>query len=272
VATSKKGVAAGNPGSNPNGLDQLNVSWWYDWSPNQSLYGAGYTGSAVYVPEFWSTSSSELLPLSVVPAAKKSPWVFTFDDPDQSSQSDLTVNEAIQAWPTVEADSDSKLIGAPDIASYEDGWLTNFLNSASANGYTVNFLVLHEYPNGYGTSLATQVSTFENYIVSVHNAHPNYQIVVNEFALVNTNGFNGNGITASEQIAFINQIVPWLEAQSYILGYSWYDSYSGGTGSDLLNGDGTLTPIGIAYSTSGCIGNSTTPVPTLHVRRYVQNQ
>lgn len=265
-------MGAWTAGSNPNAIDKLNIHWWYDWSPNQSKYGTGYTGNAIYVPEFWNATSTDLIPLSGVPAAAKSPWVFTFNEPDVSNQSDMTVAQAIAAWPTVETDSNSKLVGAPDVSNDSDGWLTSFMRSASADGYTVNFLALHEYPNGYGTSLATQVSTFESYITGVHNAFPNYPIVVNEFALVNRNTWDGTGITAAEQVAFINQVVPWLEAQSYILGYSWYASYEGYYGSDLLNSDGSLSSIGTAYSAVGCVGGATVPAaPSTSSATYTNN-
>jgi Glycosyl hydrolase catalytic core len=260
TATSRKGVAAWTvAGSNPNSIDELNIHWWYDWSPNQSKYGTGYTGGATYVPEFWDDTSTYLLPLSGVSAAASSPWVFTFNEPDVSSQSDMTVSQALSAWYTVEADSDSKLIGAPDVAGTSDGWLSSFMSSASSDGYTVKFLALHEYPNGYGTSLSTQVSTFEDYITGVHNDYPNYPIVVNEFSLVNTNTYDGTGITPAEQVAFIDQVVPWMESQSYIIGYSWFAAYLGGYGSDLLNSDGSLSTIGTAYSTVGCVGSATVP-------------
>jgi hypothetical protein len=266
--TSRKGVGAAVVATNANAIDKLNIHWYYDWSPDNYWY-KGYTGSAIYVPEFWNASSTFLMPIS-----GNSPWVFTFNEPDVSNQSDMTVAEAIDAWPTVEADSDGKLIGAPDIAgslvSGGGSWLSAFMSDASSDGYTVNFLALHVYPDGNGTTTAQQVSSFEAYITSVHDAYPSYPIVVNEFSLVNRSSWNGTNITPAEQVAFINAVVPWLESQSYIIGYSWFEAYDGGYGSDLLSSSGTLSAIGTAYSSVGCVGTSTVPTaPATNPATYI---
>jgi hypothetical protein len=247
--TSKKGVAAYFvANSEPNAIDQLNISWHYDWTPNNSAY-LGYTGAAIFVPEFWDGSL-------IMPESGDSPWVFTFNEPDVVTQSNMTVAQAIADWPTVVADANGKLIGAPDIGgnliSGGGSWLSSFMSSAGTAGDEVDFIALHVYPMGAGTETADQVSSFEDYVTSVHAAYPSYPIVVNEWALANRNTWDPTGITPAAQVAFVNQIVPWLESQPWIIGYSWYDAYNGGIGSDLLNSDGTLSSIGVAYSQLGC--------------------
>lgn len=255
--TPRKGVATYiKAGSNANSIDALNLRWWYDWSPNQRNYGAGYTGSATYIPDFWDATGTNLLPLSGVAAATAAPWVFTFNEPDVSNQSNMTSSQAVSAWPTVVSDAGSRSIGAPAIAIYGDGWLDPFMAGVSKRP---NFLALHEYPEGNGTSLATQVATFKNYILKVHNAYPDLPIILNEFALVNRNTWTGSGVSTSEQIAFMQAMVPWLEAQSFVQGYSWYAAYLGYYNSDLLKSDGSLTPLGQTYSGLGCVGTATTP-------------
>jgi hypothetical protein len=246
--TTKKGVAeyyVSTP--DPNAIDQLNISWYYDWGPTNDMIR--YTGSAVFVPEFWDGSK-------IMKVSGNSPWVFTFNEPDVVTQSNMTVAQAIADWPTVVADADGKLIGAPDIGSnmISGGgpWLSSFMSAAEAAGYEVDFIVLHDYPMGVGTETADQISSFEDYVTSVHAAYPSYPIVVNEFALVNRNTWDSTGMTPAAQVAFVNQVVPWMESQPWIIGYSWYDAYEGGIGSDLLNSDGTLSSIGVAYSQLGC--------------------
>jgi hypothetical protein len=245
--TSKKGVGAWGTSLPPNAIDQLNVSWYYDWQPTNNIIG--YTGPAVFVPEFWDGSW-----LTKISGA--SPWVFTFNEPDIATQSNMTVAQALADWPTVVADADGKLIGAPDISGNlipgGGPWLSSFMSSANAAGDKVDFIVIHDYPMGVGTETADQVSTFESYATSVHAAYPSYPIVINEFALVNRNTWDPTGLTPDAQAAFINQVVPWMETQSWIIGYSWYAAFQGGVGSDLLNSDGSLSPAGAAYSQVGC--------------------
>lgn len=245
--TSKKGVGAWGTSLAPNTIDQLNISWYYDWQPTNNIIG--YTGPAVFVPEFWNGSS-------IAKVSGSSPWVFTFNEPDITTQSNMTVAQAIADWPMVVADADGKLVGAPDISgnlvSGGGPWLSSFMNSANAAGDEVDFIAIHDYPMGVGTETADQVSTFENYATSVHAAYPSYPIVINEFALVNRNTWDPTGMTPAAEAAFVNQVVPWMESQPWIIGYSWYAAYQGGVGSDLLNSDGSLTPIGAAYSQVGC--------------------
>ena len=245
--TSKKGVGAWGTSLDPNAIDQLNISWYYDWQPTNNIIG--YTGPAVFVPEFWDGSY-------ITKVSGTSPWVFTFNEPDIATQSNMTVAQAIGDWPTVVADADGKLIGAPDVSgnlvSGGGPWLSSFMSSADAAGDEVDFIAIHAYPMGVGTETSDQVSTFENYVTSVHAADPSYPIVINEFALVNRNTWDPTGITPAAEAAFVNQVVPWMESQPWIIGYSWYAAFQGGVGSDLLNSDGTLSPIGTAYSQVGC--------------------
>jgi hypothetical protein len=244
--TSKKGLGAWGSSLAPDAIDQLKISWYYDWGPTNNIIG--YTGTAVFVPEFWDGSV-------ITKVSGSSPWVFTFNEPDAVNQSNMTVAQAIADWPTVVADANGKLIGSPDMGDLVSGggsWLSSFMSSAGAAGDEVDFIVLHVYPMGVGTETADQVSTFENFVTSVHAAYPNYPIVINEFALINRDTWDSTGITPAAQVAFVNQVVPWMESQSWIIGYSWYAAFQGGIGSDLLNSDGTLSSIGVAYSQLGC--------------------
>jgi hypothetical protein len=245
--TLKKGVGAWGSSLAPDAIDQLNVSWYYDWQPTDNIIG--YTGPAFFVPEFWNSSM-------IAKESGNSPWVFTFNEPDIVTQSNMTVAQAIAAWPAVMADADGKMIGAPDVSgnlvSGGGPWLSSFMSSALAAGDEVDFIALHDYPMGAGTQTSDQVASFEGYVTSVHAAYPNYPIVINEFALVNRNTWDSTGVTPAAQAAFVNQIVPWMESQPWIIGYSWYAAFQGGLGSDLLDSDGTLSPIGAAYSQVGC--------------------
>jgi hypothetical protein len=245
--TSKKGSGAWGSSLAPNAIDQLNISWFYDWQSANNI--VGYSGPAVFVPMFWNGSM-------ITKVSGSSPWVFTFNEPDIVTQSNMTVAQAIANWSTVVADADGKLIGAPDVSGNlvpgGGPWLSSFMSSAETAGDEVDFIALHDYPMGAGTTTADQVSSFQNYVTSVHSAYPSYPIVFNEFALVNRDTWDSTGVTPAAQAAFVNQVVPWMESQSWILGYSWYAAFQGGIGSDLLLSDGTLSPIGVAYSQVGC--------------------
>jgi hypothetical protein len=244
--TSKKGVGAWGTSLAPDAIDQLNIGWFYDWAPTNSIMG--YTGTAVFVPEFWNGAA-------ITKISGTSPWVFTFNEPDVVTQSNMTVAQALADWSAIEADADGKSIGSPDMGDLVSGggdWMSSFMSSAGADGYEVDFIAIHIYPMGVGTATADQASTLENFVTSVHNAYPSYPIVINEFALVNRDTWDATGMTSAAQVAFVNEVVPWMESQPWIIGYSWYAAYQGGIGSDLLNSDGTLSPIGAAYSQLGC--------------------
>ena len=82
--TSKKGIG-GNPPSS-----WLNVNWWYDWNIDQSS-----TSDLEYVAiesdQYWPSLSQNWQSLGAN-------TVLGYNEPDSSSQADLSVGSAISAW------------------------------------------------------------------------------------------------------------------------------------------------------------------------------
>jgi len=78
-------------------------------------------------------------------------------------------------------------------------------------------------------------------------------LIITEFAVADWKAkhVNENKFTAAQVLAFMKSVLPWLEAQDWIIGYAWYpfpiDS-AAGTCSALFHKDGTLTDLGLYYS------------------------
>src|ERR1700730_14231499 len=118
----KKGVAT-NQASLP---QQLHVPWYYDWSitPLRAV-----PNNISFVPMFWGLKNVGKL-------AGPVPIILGFNEPSGSGpgQSNITVSQAIAAWPQVQ--SIALVVGAPAIGSNSfiaRAWLTAFMSWIHAN-------------------------------------------------------------------------------------------------------------------------------------------
>jgi hypothetical protein len=60
----------------------------------------------------------------------------------------------------------------------------------------------------------------------------------------------GNRHSPAKVLAFMKEVLPWMEAQDWIAGYAWFSFYidaKQGTSSALFDKDGNLTACGKYY-------------------------
>ncbi|MDX1682170.1 MAG: glycosyl hydrolase, partial [Phycisphaeraceae bacterium] len=84
---------------------KLNASWNYSWGLS---YPENQPSDLMFLPMVWGGSSDlpavlerELRPY--VKAGRKPPMVMGFNEPDKRNQSNMTVEAALELWPTLEA-------------------------------------------------------------------------------------------------------------------------------------------------------------------------
>ena len=70
-------------------------------------------------------------------------YVLGFNEPDLESQADLTVEEAIALWPTLE--EIGVPLGRPAPASLGNGWLDEFMTQSEMQNLRVDYICLHLY-------------------------------------------------------------------------------------------------------------------------------
>jgi hypothetical protein len=225
-------TSAFNPTAAPPG-----ITWWYDWGAGPA---SGAAAGFEFVPMIWGNNN---ISGTKIPAGSK--YLLGFNEPNFSSQANLTPTQAANLWPQVEAIAKSAGIplvspavnycGACSDPSITDPytWLEDFFNACS--GCEVDYIAVHWYN--------CDLPSLQGYLEGSSNfagfAQFNKPIWLTEFACDNSND-------VAAQQAYMKLAVPYLESQANIFRYSWFNS-SAIPNAQLTNSNGTLTALGQTY-------------------------
>jgi RNA polymerase sigma factor (sigma-70 family) len=241
VTTDRKGVATWSFGAAQQALAASGASWYYNWGASPS--GITSPAGVSYVPMIWGASNVTSSTLAQVKTEGN--VLLGFNEPDLSSQSNMSVSQALSLWPQLE--STGMTLGSPAVASGGDvagGWLDQFMSGAAARGDRVDFITLHWYGSDFDPTDAT--SQLQSYVEAVYNRY-HKPIWLTEFGLAN---FGNNTFpTAAQQAAFVTDSTAMLDSLPYVQRYAWFalpaDGNDGTMG--LFNSDGTATETGRAF-------------------------
>ncbi len=239
------------------GADQLNlfrvmllrVYWNFSWSLVRVL---GQPSNIEFVPMQWGGTSvaklESMLNTSVVPFIETGQVkrIFGFNEPDSVTQANISPDTAIALWPSLEK------LGIPlcspscvnDLPTTSDDWLEVFMNKAAAKKYRVDYIGVHWYGS-------PSVTGFQSYMKSVYTRY-NRPLIITEFAVADwsASATVPSRYSPAQVLSFMKIVVPWLESQSWIFGYSWYSfdtaSPPGGS-SAFFDTVGNLTTLGLFY-------------------------
>ncbi|OQP66552.1 hypothetical protein A3860_13815 [Niastella vici] len=128
---SKKGKAGWDP-------NKLNCTWYYDWNIAGSS-SSNYNYVAIRQNGGWPSWSS-------INSKTGINHLSGFNEPDQSDQSNLTVDQAVSYWPDFM--QSGYRIGSPAPANPESSWITNFLAKTDSLDYRVDYVAIHCYWGG----------------------------------------------------------------------------------------------------------------------------
>lgn len=250
--SAKKGVGTWDFRSVKAGLSKAQVSWYYNWTAERGRVPASQ--KAKFVPMVWNASSVTAENLEKV-RASGGDALLAFNEPDRADQANMTVQQAIDLWPQLEATG--LRLGSPAPAAggaVENGWLDWFLRLAKERGHRVDFIALHWYGETFD---ATAVQQMRDYLQSVYQRY-GLPIWLTEFALIDFAEQSPDPAHArypsdAEQTQFINDATAMLEQLPYVERYAWFGlpTLDGTAGSGLCREDGTLTVVGEAYRTAG---------------------
>jgi hypothetical protein len=211
----KKGVSAWSfPGART-ALSKSGGSWYYTWATNHN--GITTPKGVHFVPMIWGAGS--VTTASLQQARRSAHVLLAFNEPDMSSQSNLTVASALNLWPKLMATG--MRLGSPAVAYGGDtpgGWLDQFMRGAAARHYRVSFITLHWYGGDFTTAAA--VSQLKSYIQAVWNRY-HKPIWLTEFALIR---FGATTVYPSpqQQAAFVTAATTMLQRISYVWRYAWF--------------------------------------------------
>jgi hypothetical protein len=247
AATPKKGVSVWEFSGLGAALADVGASWYYNWSPGPTG-GAG--DSAEFVPMIWGADSVNADQLDRAEA--NGSVLLGFNEPDFASQSNMSVEQALDLWPQLEATG--LRLGSPAVATGgadAGGWLDRFMTGARERGLRVDFITLHWYGGDFSDAAVGQL---RSYIEAVHDRY-GLPIWVTEYALIRFDG-GATFPTDAEQAAFVTGSTAMLEGRPYVERYAWFalpTSTDGTQGTGLYFNEATPspTPAGEAYRAAG---------------------
>lgn len=169
-----------------------------------------------------------------------------FNEPDRKEQANMTVEQALEWWPKLEALN--LPLGSPSGAQPDGEWMLSFMKQATKLKYRIDFVTVHWYggPNG------SQLLSVLDRIAKLYDR----PIWLTEFCPADwtalKTGKNKN--TEKDVLSFIKDTLPKLERASHLHRYAWFcttpKNAALGT-SSLFDNDGKITALGEAYAKEG---------------------
>jgi hypothetical protein len=227
---------------------ELTTSWAYNYDDNTS---ASEPASFDFAPMVWGPYWEPVSDLqSRDPgwlASPKPSYLLTFNEPDNSSQADMSTNTAISMWPSLEA-LNVPLVG-PATQNTEDAWENGFYELIANNNYRVDYAAAHEYVPPNAASLISDLN-------SVYTAYGR-PVWLTEFSPVDWS--DCQCWSEDDDYNFLAEFMWQAESLEWIKRYAifpfsntnpdspWVDN--GFTGSVFLSNGQTLSPYGELYAT-----------------------
>jgi autotransporter-associated beta strand protein len=204
--TAKKGIA-GDPG-----IGLLNVQWWYNWNLNESS-SRDLEYVAIRQTRYWPGLSANWRSLGVN-------TVLGYNEPDNASQANIAVGDAIWSWPDLLATG--LRVGSPAVTDGgRSSWLYPFMQQADAAGLRVDFVAVHYYQCHNPSDPAGAASQMYNFLLDIWN-HTHRPIWITEW----NNGANWTTCgdpTYAQQQAAISAMINMLESTPFVERYALYN-------------------------------------------------
>ena len=247
ILSEKRGFA--DTGASYGYLQAVNAGWYHRWGPSKSSTG-GF--DAKFVPMFWGGYQVNQSNIDMIINYGDVEWVLGFNEPERSSQANMSVSQAIAAWQTLDAGFDGtgiKLI-SPSVSDDGTGqsWLSSFMSQASSQGLQVDAVSFHWYgisnpndPVGAAWSFLARVDWY-------HNSFGK-PVWITEFALHDWGGNYSDEEMRAANATFLSVAIPQLESRSYVAGYAWYNWFGD---SKLVEGS-PLKPTNVGYEYVGVL-------------------
>lgn len=243
---SKKGAAGGgiNGKELAARLKALKLDWTYNWGRSNSNSSRTYPDTIEYVPMIWGTKKPIADACREVKAHKDQfKYMLGFNEPDHSDQSNMTVEAALAAWPTL---MDVGLpLGSPAPAVYKDKWMREFMKKAEAKKYRIDFVCVHLYDK----------PDAGKYIKALTEAHKMYDrpIWLTEFSASQYN----KKFSSNDVVKFLHELLPQLNKLHFVHRYCWFstslehpsEKHIAKFGpAAFFDKDGKITEVGQAYA------------------------
>ncbi|MEU4398323.1 sigma-70 family RNA polymerase sigma factor [Micromonospora orduensis] len=242
VSSARKGVGVWAFDGVSRALAGSKAGWYYTWGTEHQ--GITTPPGVTFVPMIRGAENVTAPELARARAA--GPYLLTFNEPDLSDQSNLTVEQALDLWPRLMA-TGSRL-GSPAVAWGADdpqGWLGRFMSGAQARGHRVDFVTLHWFGADFTTS--TAVDQLRRYLQNVYQRYRK-PIWLTEFALIRFGGGGPQFPSQEQQAAFLTAATTMLGQLPYVQRYAWFGlPATDKDRSGLFRGGTDVTAVGRAF-------------------------
>ena len=262
----KKGICftlrkSGQRGSSEENLPKIKATqsyWNYSWG--MELVDQ-QPAKMEFMPMAWGAWGMDGFVQSVrkhiVPQIKSGTTkrVLGFNEPDKKEQANMPYQEALKYWPVLEE------LGVPlcspacanplsDVDESTQGvrgtWMRDFMREADKRNYRIDYIGVHWYGS-------TSPRAFKERMVQVYEAYGRRPLLISEFAVADWGAktVGQNSHSPEEVLKFMKNVLPWMEKQNWIAGYSWFSfgmHEAVGTSSALFDKNGKLTTLGKFYS------------------------
>ncbi len=251
---SKKGWVGGNSKTNPpegyfeEQADALLTTWAYNWGTSAD-YGRSPEAKGTlwrnqeFVAEKWGAGGDS--DWRRISADYDLTHLLSYNEPDHGEQSNVTVERAIEEWPRHLATG--LRLGSP--ATTDFAWLYRFMDECRSRNYRVDFVAIHAYWGGRGSSV--QVSGVRDWYKKLKEVHDRTgcPLWITEW----NNGANWTHETwpsdkaaqQEKQRRFMEEVLEMMDTCSFIERYSVYNWVE--EKRSMFWGNLNLTPAGKVY-------------------------
>lgn len=247
VKNGKKGFVISSR-VDPNGarkINQLDLSVYYDWNPEPI---PDVSADLTYTPMIWGESDLSY----VATLADQYDTVMGFNEPDLSSQSNLSNAELLTHWPTIEAGGFSRIVspGFAQNPTTTGGYLATFMQGTPGVYVPkVDVIAMHRYvPPGYFGSVADRVTRFIGILDDTYDLYK-LPIWITEVGMNSKTG----SYTTDDVILFMQLLTAECDKRPYVERYYWKTNATvdpKGIG-NLFDADGKITEVGLAWKALG---------------------
>lgn len=206
----KRGIAYNNATLAGLFTGESQVSWAYNWDSTSSSLPT----TLEYVPMLWGigvdhTEGWDFAVSSAV--ASGSTHLLSFNEPDHPDQANISPGTAAAGYMRfIQPYAKMAKVGAPAVTNGGAPMGLAFLKSflIACLDCTIDFVPIHWY------GLASNVDYFKNHVKSARDTAGGRPIWITEF---------GAAGSIEEQIAFLQEVIPWLDSTDYVERYAYFD-------------------------------------------------
>jgi hypothetical protein len=226
----------------------LNPYWNYSWGSKRV---EAQPDNIEFVPMLWGawgeTGFIERIVSDIYPQIEsgQAKRVLGFNEPDFKAQANLPVQDAVSYWHILE---DIGIpLASPSAAKATGTWMLDFMEEAEANCLRMEYIAVHWYG-------AANAREFMNQMRVAYKLYGSRRpLLITEFAPADWSAKapEDNKWSQARVLAFMKEVLPWLEEQNMVAGYAWFpfeQTNAAGSSSALFNLNGNLTALGQFYA------------------------